>query len=332
MPEELPTMYYQPSKFNPNFQKFIKNDLLSFQPDVIFVPTARRFKFGDVPVVNMIRNMEPLAVPYGENPLIEKVKNFFRAREARMVTKKAHRIIAVSEHVKDFLTHEWEISSEKIGIVYHGINNQDLNQRTIQKPLNVTINNRFLFTAGSIRPARGLEDLIKAIPHIISTFPDLSVLIAGKVDPGMETYYNSLLKLSESLSVQNIILWIGQLPSHEMEWCFRNCSAFVMTSRAEACPNTVLESMSFGSVSISTDTDPMPEFYKNNAFYYNSGHHESLSKAIFKVLNMSESQLQKYSEKAVDQAKLFSWKICAENTVLELQKAISKTDYIRLID
>ncbi len=41
-----------------------------------------------------------------------------------------------------------------------------------------------------------------------------------------------------------------------------------MTSRAEACPNTVLEAMAHGAVSISTDQQPMPEFYGESAAYY----------------------------------------------------------------
>ena len=40
-------------------------ELERFSPDVIFVPVERLFRFKNVPVVNMIQNMEPLICKYG---------------------------------------------------------------------------------------------------------------------------------------------------------------------------------------------------------------------------------------------------------------------------
>ena len=47
------------------------HDVAALAPDVVFVPTARHVAFGSVPVVTMVRNMEPLAVPFGGNTLRE---------------------------------------------------------------------------------------------------------------------------------------------------------------------------------------------------------------------------------------------------------------------
>ena len=52
-------------------------------PDVVFFPTARLIECGGAPTVVMVRNMEPLTVPFGGNTWREGFRNIARARVAR---------------------------------------------------------------------------------------------------------------------------------------------------------------------------------------------------------------------------------------------------------
>ena len=45
----------------------LRATLRGFRPDVLFVPTARYVSIPGVPTVCMVRNMEPLAVPFANN-------------------------------------------------------------------------------------------------------------------------------------------------------------------------------------------------------------------------------------------------------------------------
>src|SRR6185295_12725507 len=93
-------------------------------PDVVFVPTARYTRFGEVPVVTMVRNMEPLTVPFDGNSWSEGLKNLARAWEARRACRRATRVIAVSEHVRNFIVSRWKIETNRVGTVYHGVDDQ----------------------------------------------------------------------------------------------------------------------------------------------------------------------------------------------------------------
>ena len=48
--------------------------LRDFSPDVLFVPTERFFRLGEIPVVNMIRNMEPFVSRINGYPISERLK------------------------------------------------------------------------------------------------------------------------------------------------------------------------------------------------------------------------------------------------------------------
>jgi len=292
----------------------LRRAVTALEPDVIFIPTARVLRAGRTPVVTMVRNMEPLEVPFGGNTLAEGLKNVARASAARVACRRADRVIAVSRHVRDFLVERWHIPEERIGTVYHGI---DLPRHAPAAPL---AQGRFLFTAGSIRPARGLEDVIEAMAELPE---DLHLVIGGAVDRGAERYAARMRSLAERKHLSARIRWAGHLDAASMSWCFRNAAAFVMTSRAEACPNTVLEALANGAVSVSTDHPPMPEFFSDTATYYSERNPGHLAVQLGRVLEMTESVREERRKAAQARVAHFTWEATARATVAELQRAIA---------
>ena len=297
----------------------LRRAVAALEPDVIFIPTARVLRAGRTPVVTMVRNMEPLEVPFGGNTLAEGLKNVARAAAARVACRRSDRVIAVSRHVRDFLVQRWHIPEQRIGTVYHGI---DLprHDRPEHEPVSPLTQERFLFTAGSIRPARGLEDVIEAMAELPE---DLHLVVAGAVDRGAEHYAARMRSLAERKHLSARIRWAGHLDAVSMSWCFRNAAAFVMTSRAEACPNIVLEAMANGAVSISTDHPPMPEFFGDTAGYYSERDPRHLAVQLGHVLEMTESAREQRRHAAQARVAHFTWEATARATVAELQRAIA---------
>jgi glycosyltransferase involved in cell wall biosynthesis len=269
----------------------------------------------------MVRNMEPLVAPFRGNPARECVVNVVRIALARHACSRADRIIAVSNYVKNHLRQEWDVEEHRIGLVYHGV---DSSQHPSEKKANAsasTIASPFLFTLGSIRPARGLEDIIRALALINMEQP-LQLVIGGNVDPGMDSYLNKLKGMAVSLGVSKRIHWPGHLQNAEMEWYFTHCEAFVMTSRIEACPNIALEAMSYGCVNIASGNPPLPEFFADSALYYPPTNVTILAEQIQACISMGYAERAAMSSAAKDIASRFSWGSCAQKTVDELQKTL----------
>jgi len=297
----------------------LMNSLRRFRLDVLFIPTARWINPGIAgATVVMVRNMEPLLGSAIRNPLGERVKNLLRTYVARSACQRADRVIAVSQYVRNFISDRWSLPESKIGVVYHGVDLPDP-QRELKRPEAATAMqpDRFLFVAGSIRPARGLEDLVAAFSHG-GVRSDLRVLVAGTVDPGMNSYRTYLDRLISEHDLKGRFLWAGELNGPEMSWCYRNCLCFIMTSRAEACPNTVLEALAHGCVSISTSTPPMPEFFADEAFYYDQGDALTLAATISKVGGLSAVECNQRREAARARATAFNWETTAKKTVDDL--------------
>ncbi|MGI8402116.1 MAG: glycosyltransferase [Gemmatimonadaceae bacterium] len=302
----------------------LKAELRRRAPDVVFIPTARIVKTG-FPTVTMVRNMEPLIAPFAGNSATDALKNIARALTARMSSIRAERVIAVSPFVRDFLVDRWAIPADKIGVVSHGVE-APLSDSFLTKPewLAGVDGRPIIFTAGSIRPARGLEDVISAMRKLRDRGVEAVLVVAGEVSGDADRYRRRISEAIGSHGLGNSVIWPGSLSRPAMAWCFANCSAFVMTSRVEACPNTALEALTYGAPCIATTLRPMPETFGDAAFYYTAADSETLATQIARVLGLSSNEKALLADRARARASGFTWEATVQATVSELSLASNR--------
>jgi glycosyltransferase involved in cell wall biosynthesis len=301
----------------------LKGALKRLAPDVIFVPTARWLSNGHVPSLVMVRNMEPLVAPIRGNPVSESIRNLARAYVAREACRRATRLVAVSGFVRDFLVHHWHVSPDKAAVIYHGVEEPHARgEPKAPAKLRGLEASNFLFTIGSIRAARGLDDVVRALAKSSRGSVGHRLLIAGEPSEATRSYRDRMLRLVDKLGLVSQVVWLGQLSEAESSWCYLNCAAFVMTSRVEACPNTVLEAMSHGCLCVSTDDPPMPEFFRDVALYYRASDSDDLARKLDAALSLSAVEAKAMRDRASSRARVFSWDQTARLTVDELAKTI----------
>ena len=311
----------------------LKQTLRRFRPDILFIPTAQYLKFENIAVVNMVRNMEPFDYSGWKNPFSEKLRNLVRKKIASNAVRNSQRVIALSYYVKQFLIDKLRIPENKISVVYHGI--QHNNSLNCIKPSVVPDNwkNNFLFTAGSIRPARGLEDIINALKHLNKENLDINLLIAGATAPNMLPYLKSLKAKITEFGLQKKIIWSGSLNHEQMNWCYKNCQLFVMTSRVEALAMIACEAISSGCICITADSSVLPEVFQNAAIYYPAQNSVFLAKSIKTTLAWNSQQQNEIYELMKKRAAQFpSWEETVEKTINELKFAVKNKNTKTYID
>ena len=310
----------------PHHDSELRLELERFSPDVIFVPIERSFRFKNVAVVNMIQNMEPFVANSDGNVIGERFRQWVQYMDGRRTIKKADGVIAISKFVSGFLANQWKIPADKIGLVYHGI---DVVKNEGGKRPHIVSEDwkgRFFFTAGSIRPARGLEDLLQTMKCLLSLQEKkvVRLVIAGEAERRMAAYQKRLKEWAQKNNLSDRICWAGSLNENEMAWCYQNCGAFVMTSRVESFGMIGGEAMSHGCICISADNPCLPELFGDAAVYYPPKDGKALAGTVQTVLKWDDNQRKVMSQKARRRAGEFSWDVCAEKTVAELAKAVRK--------
>jgi glycosyltransferase involved in cell wall biosynthesis len=269
----------------------------------------------------MVHNMEPMVIPFGGNPWMEGLKNILRRYAAKRACTRATRIIAVSGFVRDYLVQRWRIDASKVCMVPHGTQQPD--PRLAVKPTALVGDEPppFVFSAGTIRPYRGIEDIIAALSAPSLQGIQCRLLVAGGTTRGLRSYGARLRRLAARRGVAARITWAGEFPPAQMAWCFEHCAAFVMTSRVEACPITALEALSHGCMIVSTRLPPMPEFFGDAALYYTAADGADLARQLTTVLDRSPEQRASLRVAAQRRASQFSWQETVRKTIEQLQLA-----------
>jgi glycosyltransferase involved in cell wall biosynthesis len=302
----------------------LRQEVVPLAPDVVFFPGNRWMNLGGIPSVAMIQSMLPMVMPFGGNGLRDIIKNLIRARLSRTACERAQRVIAVSRYVQQFLVDTWHISADRIGMVYHGVKPQP-EAAALKIPAGVPGEwcGSFLFTAGSMHPYRGLDDVIQALAVLASQGVRLSMVVAGgtETDPTQLPYFQKMQSLAEKMGIQSQVAWVGHLEAAEMSWCYLNCRLFLMTSRVEACPNIALEALSHGAFCLAADNPPLPEFFQDAAIYYRPRSAEALAQAITAALAYSQEEAGLMQRQAQARAADFTWEKTTELTVHELELA-----------
>jgi glycosyltransferase involved in cell wall biosynthesis len=288
------------------------------RPDVVFIPSARWLDFG-LPTAAMVRNMEPLVAPIAGNPPGEAARNLLRAWVARRSARRATRVIAVSHFVREHLTEHWAIPASRIDVIYHGVDSPGPG-RVAADGADPADGDPFLLTVGSLRPARGLEDLLTALAALRDRGVRPLLRVAGSAPQALAGYERRIRARTERLGLGGQVTWLGEVGPERLAALYRQCAAFVMTTRAEACPNTALEAMSNGALCVSTDAPPMPEMFGDAALYYSRENGAQLAEVMHHILvSAPESARTALRRAALERSRSFTWAETASRTVDALE-------------
>jgi len=125
-------------------------------------------------------------------------------------TKLIHRIISVSDMVKDDLQRRG-VSPGKLIRIYDGIETERLRNSAdpvgLRHSLGIDEGVPVVGMLGNIKWWKGQEVLIRSLPAVVESFPDLRCVFVGKVADN--NYYDRILDLADSLGVARKIIFTG---------------------------------------------------------------------------------------------------------------------------
>lgn len=138
--------------------------------------------------------------------------------------RRADRIVAVSRYTKSLLEKKAMIDPSKIIVVQNGIDISCFPPLMVPK---VKLNGKpCLLTVGHVTPRKGQHRVIKALPRIISKWPDVHYHIVG-----FPNDQKRLEDLAKSLNVFDYITFHGRIPDHtDLFNFYQSCDIFLLLS------------------------------------------------------------------------------------------------------
>ncbi len=216
-------------------------------------------------------------------------------------------LIAISEFTKKTIEN-CRIKPKKIVVINNAANENEfkiLDQQIIDKfkLCKGLADKKIILSVGSITERKGQKVLIKALPKIISEFPDVVYVAIGL--PFMKS---EMIELSKLNGVENNIMFPGKVDQSELIYWLNSCHLYSMTSinnngDYEGFGIAVLEAALCGKTAVVSDNGGLKEAVKHHitGIIVQENNHEETASAIINVLK-NEKVLSTLSENARNNA------------------------------
>lgn len=125
------------------------------------------------------------------------------------------RVVVMSERGKAFLREIYGVPEEKIDLIPHGIPDMPFVDPNFYKDQFGVEGRLVILTFGLLSPNKGIEYMLRALPPVISEFPNVTYLILGATHPNLlreqgESYRLSLERLAEDLNIQKHVVFYNR--------------------------------------------------------------------------------------------------------------------------
>jgi len=247
----------------------------------------------------------------------------------RISTRRAARVIAVSESTRQDVIAFCGVAEENVVVVPNGVTDAF-------KPADAAavgvfraakkLPEHFILFVGTLEPRKNLVRLIDAFAACRrgATRPAKLVLAGGK-----GWFYETAFRRVHELSLDDEVIFPGFVPPDELPWWYRAADLFVYPSLFEGFGLPVLEAMACGTPTITSTASSLPEVAGDAALLVNPEDTGALSEAIRRVLD-DPSLRESLRGAGLRQAAQFSWTRTAVETAQVYRAALGLKSNERL--
>lgn len=170
------------------------------------------------------------------------------------------RLIVMSRHSAEILREVFQVADDKIDLIPHGIPDLSFTDPHFYKDGFGTEGKDVLLTFGLLSPNKGIENVIHALPQILSRHSNVVYMIAGATHPHVlrrdgDKYRNSLKVLAKQLGVEAQVIFRNRFVSpREMMELIGAADIYITPykHKAQVVSGTLAYALSAGKAIIST--------------------------------------------------------------------------------
>jgi len=209
------------------------------------------------------------------------------------MSRQCARLVVMSKVAADLLGQSYGVDERKIELIPHGIPEMAPRDPQRLKAKFGVSGRRMLLTFGLLGPSKGIETVIRALPTVITKFPDVVYFVVGATHPMIvrrhgEAYRTFLEREAEHLGVREHVVFRDQFVSDE-ELCSYLQAADLYVSpypnEAQVTSGALSYAMGAGAAIVSTPYWHAAELLAGgHGYLFPFGDHRALSDALLSLL------------------------------------------------
>lgn len=222
--------------------------------------------------------------------------------------KNADVIIAISEETKNDIIDFFNISADKIKVVYQSCDdvyyktNSEQEIEEVVKQFSLPEN--YLLYVGTIEERKNLLTIIKSLKEVDSLIP---LLVIGK----KTDYYKTVLNYISENKLNNRILFLENVSNEQLPIIYKKAAVFIYPSIFEGFGIPILEALVSKTPVITTNSGCFPEAGGPNTIYVDPLDSKKMAQKINQLLQ-SESLRNEIAEHGFIYAEKFKKEIIAK--------------------
>jgi glycosyltransferase involved in cell wall biosynthesis len=250
-----------------------------------------------------------------------KMKEFFPSKAKQiymhlifyLIKKFSKKVISVSECTKSDLVEVFHFPNDKIQTIYNGLN-QELFKSHSKKECNefrskYNLESEYLLTVGIGKGHKNLGFVIKTLtPLWLEGNLDLPLILAGAGGKIPE----HLIEIIRP--VEKFIIPFQKISYEELPLLYQNAKMLIFPSLYEGFGFPLLEAQGVGCPVLSSNASVMPEVLRNSAYFFNPRDEKKFQEE-FRLFMLNPSLLKTKVPLGYENAKRFTWKKAAEETI-----------------
>jgi glycosyltransferase involved in cell wall biosynthesis len=281
-----------------------------FDPFFLTLPLTKKYK-----TVVTVHDLTPLVF---KDHFPSGIKGNLRWQMQRFNLKNTNAIITDSVASKNDIIKIAGISEKKVFVAYlaaadefHKLHDHKLQEKVIQK---YSLPEKFILYVGDATWNKNLPNLLKAIKELNITLVMVGKTLKQTDFDKLNPWNKDLVEINNLAQENNKIIRLGFIPTEDVVALYNTAVVFVMPSIYEGFGLPVIEAMQCGSPVVTTKGGSLAEVAGEAAYFVDGNDIASLTNGIGEVFFTLKLQ-QELSKKGLIQAKKFSWKKTAEETI-----------------
>jgi len=223
----------------------------------------------------------------------------------------ADKIITDSVSTKKDLIKYFNVPEQKIKVIYLAASEEFklLDPQTVNPILNKHgILFPYILYVGGFMMHKNVPVLFKAFYKLKKEGIPHKLVCTGKVSN------KSVYDIVQKLNLQNDVIFLGYVESDDLPALYNGADLFVYPSIYEGFGLPPLEAMACGCPIITSNTSSLPEVVGNAGIMFDPYDIDELANVMCEVLTNYELK-KDLIKKGLIRAKMFSWEICAKETM-----------------
>ena len=255
------------------------------RPDYVYAPTHIAYKVRNTKTILAMDNM---AIPHFlkiDAPLKLRASLFLKNVVASHTLRRADKVVAVSNYVKDFLKRNIGKDEKDIFVAYHMVNSLHRdNDSRLEQYSDIGENDYIVFVPGSYYRYKKFHALLNYL-EAVKLPRNAKVIFAGDE---ADTKYLTKLKQYKTKAFEAIFK--VSLSIQEMKFFYKVARLVILSSQVEACPNIALEALANNSKVLASNIQPFKEILGDFAVYFDTNDKDDFIKK-FEMAISSEPDL-----------------------------------------